>query len=571
MQELIEGYRLSPQQEQLWQWQTDASDFRLQCAVSIKGAVRLELLAEAWKQVLRRHEILRTAFRGLAGMDLPLQVIVDDVQSAFDVKDVSGDLQAELEQQWETPFDLEHGQVVHARVLRRSSGEHVMILTLSALCGDEQSLQNLAAELMHCYSGRCLEDDAVQYVQFSEWQRELLDSEEASEAAAYWRSVRDAGTEPVRLPQELKQDEAFQRATIERVEVKISSEQKRKLESVARSCDVNLSQVLLGGWASLLMRISGHNEVRIECAFDGRKFEEMRGGIGTYTKWLPVLVQYDARTTFRQELLRIKQSQHSAWMWQEYYAADQERGIGFEYLETGRGSEAAGVRFELGAVRSWTAPLKLKLSCVDEGETVRLQVSYDTNSYNASGMERLLASLTTLLESLSESGGERVGRLPVLSAREREQVVKEWNETQAEVRSGELSVAGQFEAQVARTPAAVALVSDTETVTFAELNERANQVAHYLRGLGVGPETLVGLCLERSVAQLVGLLGIMKAGGAYVPLEPGNPAARLQYELQDAGVRVLLTDEATAQRGLWSELDLTVVLVDEISGAQGLG
>ena len=127
-------------------------------------------------------------------------------------------------------------------------------------------------------------------------------------------------------------------------------------------------------------------------------------------------------------------------------------------MQLGDAVTAAGVRFELGAVRSWTAPLKLKLSCVDEGEAVRLQVSYDTGSYSASAVERLLASLVTLLESLSETGRERVGRLPVLSARERQQVIKEWNETRAEVSSGRQSVAAQFEAQVARTPAAVAVV-----------------------------------------------------------------------------------------------------------------
>jgi len=261
---------------------------------------------------------------------------------------------------------------------------------------------------------------------------------------------------------------------------------------------------------------------------------------------------------------------------QEYYedeaTPDRERGIGFEYLQLREGAAtAAGVKFALRAVRSWTAPLKLKLSCVDEGSGVRLQVSYDSSSYSASAVERLLGSLVTLLESLSATGTERVGRLPVLSARERQQVIKEWNETRAAVSSGRQSVAAQFEAQVARTPEAVALVSGTETVTYAELNERANQVGHYLRRLGVGAESLVGLCLERSVAQLVGLLGILKAGGAYVPLEPGNPAARLQYELQDAGVKVLLTDAETEQRGLWRGLGaaLPVVRVAEISGPQG--
>src|SRR5215212_610866 len=431
MQALVEGYRLSPQQRQVWQWQLEVAGFRLQGSIKIEGPLQMQLLSRAWAEVLQRHEILRTAFRRLPGMELPLQVILDEAAVDLEVTDLSElesteqqrKLEVEMDQQQQQEFKLEQGRVVQARVVRLSEERHVLLVTLSALCGDRQSLQNLVTELAHSYAAQ-QQDEVLQYADYCAWQQELLSTEEGVEAGAYWeREVERAGA-AVTLPGELKGSAGAGPAQVEQ---QVGQEVRDKLVALGERAGVSVSEVLMGTWQTLLWRLSGAQEIRIECEFSGRKYAELSAAIGPFAKCLPVAVRVEREETLVELLQKVGRLSKEQGRREEYFreakreareGGPENRGIGFEYLQLGEGAAtAAGVKFALGAVRSWTAPLKLKLSCVDEGTGVRLQVSYDTNSYSASAVERLLASLVTLLESLSATGTERVGRLPVLNAR----------------------------------------------------------------------------------------------------------------------------------------------------------
>ncbi|MDT5269206.1 MAG: hypothetical protein QOH49_1392 [Acidobacteriota bacterium] len=571
LKEIIEGFRLSPQQEHVWRLQRDdeRGNYRAQCEVRIEGRLDPRLLEESWRDVLARAEILRTTFHTPEGLTAPLQVVADSAEpSPLSVEDVRGLDESEqrrlvvrlLEEERALPFDFETGSSARLRLLRLSDDAHSLLVTLPALCADMVALDNLARELSESYEafshGRGVEDEAMQYAVFAEWQNELLASEDAEVGRQFWRDLDLQSFPALKLPFERQADgdEGFAPQSIGAC---LGQELAVKVESVCERYETTPQAFLLACWQVLLGRLSGESELLVLSACAGRSDEELERALGLFTRNLPTPCRLSAGETFAQLLEESGRALHAAEEWQECFSwetagrpADADFAqlpayFSFEF-EPPVGSYAAGsVTFSVSNRYACVDRFKLKLSAAREADALRMDFHYDSNVFDHEYVTRLAAQFRKLVASAADAPEAPVESLDLLDTEERHRLLVEFNTT-AVAYGRENLIHRLFEEQAARTPANVAIEFESQTLTYAELDEQSNRLANHLRSLGVGVESKVLVCMERSVEMVVALLGVLKAGGAYVPVDPSYPRARVEYILEDAKPAAVLTTEASA-------------------------
>ena len=559
--ETIEGHQLSPQQQHHWLLYQNSAAYSAQCAVALEGQLDAARLRQALEQVIARHEILRTAYRLLPGMDTPLQVIADARPQELREVNLDGlshdEQQARVEEHLRVErageFDYERGQLIHASLLRLSERRHVLVVTLPAMCADAGTLKNLAEELGRYYEagmgGVPDEAEVVQYADFAQWQHELLESKDGTAGREFWAARGHSSDAPVGLPKEGAQA-AGDELLPPRASVFVGADAAAQVAWLAVAHGTDEAVVLLSCWHSLMWRLSGEPEVVIETAFDGRKYEDLHGALGLFTMHLPIRCRFEDDFTFADVLKRVHESSRESLEWLEYFNADtaapggaetNSLPIAFEYGACPPAARHGDVTFTVTHLDSHTSSAKLKLAALRGGDgLLRLDVRYDPAIFTPEAAGQIAGEFSTLLESAVAHPGRAVGKLDVVSADERRLLLSVWNETAAEFRR-DGCIHELFEEQVARTPERVAAIYQHDQLTYAELNARANQLADLLRERGVGAETRVGILLERSVEMVVAVLGILKAGGAYVPLDPFWPAERINLMIVDAGLSGLVT------------------------------
>ena len=567
-QQVIEGYRLSPHQKHLWLLQQDGTPYRSVCAITLAGPLDSARLHSAIGEVVKRHEILRTSFHRMAGMKVPVQVVHESSSFSWQQIDLSADgvqeakLMKLYEQERVRGIDFEGGTVLQATLVSLSSDRQVLITGLPALCADAQTLRNLLSEISRCYASFDHSGEGpFQYADFSEWRNEMVEGEEeeAERGRAYWRKQETGALTSVTLPFEARagKEAAAGVAAPERVEVRIDATLADSVERLAAQCGGTADTVLLSCWQTLLWRLSGQSEMVVGYVCDGRKYEELRDAAGLFAKAVPVSVEIEGSVRFSDLVQRVVEKVSEAKEWEAYYdgweaaasGADPEStigGIGYEYEQReARQHEAQGVRFSIEHQHSRSERFKLKLSLVRTGESVWAEIEYDGRAYDRATIERFGSYYEQLVASAIADPEAALCRLRLLTDAERHQLVSERNETAAEY-PRHYCIHQLFEAQAERTPDAPAVVSADQRISYGELNKRANQLAHHLRQLGVGPSAVVGLLMERSIEMMVGILGILKAGAAYLPLNTDHPAARLSHQLSDAAAAVLVTETKLA-------------------------
>ncbi len=588
--EVIEGFQLSPQQRRLWPLQAASAAFCAQGVLLLEGALDVDALGAALRRVAARHEIFRTTFADLPGMKLPVQVVGDGVAPALRRVVIGDGERAERERRIDelcaderrAGVDLKKSPLARFVLLALDAREHVLVFTLPSLCADRRTLRNFSDELCRAYES-CVEgaaadmnvgtdahadddanvgadDDAneeiVQYARFSEWQNELLASGEEVAGEEFWNAQHVSGLSAPVLPLENGgTGGAFEMGI---VALTCDAQLLARAASVASRYGTRLESVLLACWQTLLRRLSAEPEISVHLECDGRAYEEMASGLGLYARWPPVTARFVAGLRFADVLARADVAAREAREWQEYFSWEHfaegqgenqqaestaAAAVGFSCDEWPGEISAGGVRFRTLRLFACTDRFKLWLACSVAGDALQLEFNYDTAVFDGEGVERIARQFVSLLQSATAEPESAVGNLQILDEAERRRILYEWNATAAHYPRRAIWHE-LFEAQVARTPEALALVSGRESLTYVELNARANMLAHYLRELGVGAETRVALCAERSAEMIVGLLGILKAGGAYVPLDPAQPKTRLSYMLEDAGADVLLTHES---------------------------
>jgi amino acid adenylation domain-containing protein len=561
MQKEFEGFRLSPQQKHLWQLHNSDTSlpYRAQCTVSIESKLDVKVLQLALEQVVNRHEILRTTFHCLPGMTLPLQVITVSGLSWEPYHDFSrcspqvqeSQLEALWHQASQQPFDFTQGPLLHLWLIRRSPSQHVLLISLPALCADAITLKNLVSEISRtyaaCLQGQELNEVPLQYADLAEWHNELLEGAGTEAGRNYWLR-QDLSALPVRLPFEAQTTKkAFQPQAYT---VTLPPELIAKMRAVTQQLSTSVADFLLTCWQVLLWRFTQQQNLIVGVSCDGRKYAELEAPLGLFAKYLPLDCYLPEDGKFSDVLRQTQESINQAYKWQEYFTWDQLAGLTqntphfwplcFEFQEQPRTHTAAAASFSIDQQSACIDRFKIKLGCIHQDKVLSTIFHYDANLFSTRDIERLAGYFQTLLASATEYPEAAISQLEILSETARQQLLVEFNNTQRGYLQDKC-IHQLFEAQVEQTPYKTAVILGNQELTYGELNARANQLARYLQQLGVGPEVLVGLCLERSLDLIIGLLSILKAGGAYVPLDPAYPQERLAFMLQDVQAPVLLT------------------------------
>lgn len=562
----LEGFRLSPQQKRLWSLQQDSFVYRAQCVLLLEGNLKPEVLKEALQQVVNRHEILRTTFHRQPGIKLPIQVIRNSGMlswSHFNLDDLKrkeqkAKIEKLLQEQKDFIFNFEQGSILRVSLARLSPNQHILLITLPSLCADSWTLKNLIKELSDIYS-KCLKnekltDEVVQYVQFSEWQNELLE-EDAESGQAYWHQQSFDSLKTPTLPFERKSRikmrfEPYIHA------LKIEPAVVAKLEAIADLHDTKIAEFLFACWQALLWQLTGHSDIVISTVFSGRKYEDLQDTLGLLAKWLPICCSFQGNYKFTEVLSQISETLRDHDQWQEYFLWDDTTGsisnivdlpISFEFEEWSDKYDAGEVSFSVEKQYVCFERFKVKLTCVRREESLTAEFHYDPELIDVESIKYLAEQFQTLLESVLKNPEAKVNELEILSDRQRQQLLVEFNQTQTSYPQDKC-IHHLFESQVEKTPNNIAVVFEDQQLTYTELNQRANQLAHYLQKLGVESEVLVGIYLERTLDIIIAILGILKAGGAYLPLDTALPKEGLAFRLQDAQTPILLTQQSLIEK-----------------------
>lgn len=561
--DVLEGFGLSPQQRSLWRLQQrdSGTPARSRCVIRIDGNLDPGLLGRALEKALERHEILRTYFPTLPGMSEPLQAIAEAQPLSLAEQSFVDLLPAEQEKKVEQLArelpEISRGPAVKAAILRLAPTRSLLVLVLPALCADARTLELLAREVGELYGsllgGRDLPAPSIQYADVAQWLNDLLESEMPVAVQSYWKqndTVDLASVElPFRRPSSDGSGESRSRA------VPLSRELTNRIDEVAARVGFGPSVVLLAGLQVLIWRFTGTSEFVLARETDGRHLRELQDALGPLARYLPLACRLTETASFSEFAAGVGQRTSEQELWQEYVPSDAQSGsgkpaegalapsIGFEYRELPKPCLAAGISFSVESVKVEPGRFPLQVECVRRQDgTLHVGLHYDSRHYADQDIRYFADAFGNLLRSAASAPETPVERLSILGEPQRSQLLATFNETRNDgLRTA--PVYRLFEEQAQRTPDRTALICEDRRVFFSEANAQANWLARRLRDLGVGPDSVVGLLLERSLESVMAVLGIWKSGGAYLPLEVSTPRERQKFMLRDAGASILLTQE----------------------------
>lgn len=549
----------------------------LGCAYNSTTGLRLDgpldaaVLERSFVELIRRHESLRTRFVD-TGPDV-VQVVDAEAGFLLEHRDLSGlapdgreaAVDALALEMASRSFDLEAGPLIRASLARLAPEEHVLLISMHHIVCDAWSFGILFRDLGLIYSalaeGRRPELPALgmQYPDFAVRQREQADLHADERHLDFWKRHLAGAPEVLNLPTDRPRPRtaSYRGAWLS---FDLPKELSRRIRELAREEGATLFMVLLAAFSLLLTRLSGQGSVVVGSPVAGRTLRETEDLIGFFVNSLPLHVDVSGEPDFRELLARVRDTTLDAYDHQDLpferlvEALDPARDLSRHPLFQALFSFQNAPREALGIPRirtrgfnvdNGTSKFDLTLIAFDAGDELRGTFEYAADLFDEDTIRRLSGYWRTLLEGIVEDPGRPVSELPLLDAREQDRIVAQWNDTAAEYPRGRC-LRDLLSEQAARTPDATALVWKGERITYDEVERRSNQVGHRLRALGVGPDTVVGLCLERSPELVIGLLGILKAGGAYLPLDPKYPPERTGFMVEDAKSPVIVTQASLA-------------------------
>ena len=552
--QIINGYQLSPQQKQLWLLQSaqQSTAFYAQCAVLIEGQLDAQRLKKTVEKVVERHEIFRTGFQLLPGMSTPLQVINETSPSwgdGFNWETLSPPeqdacIEMLLQEERHFPFDLEQGLLSRFSLVTLEASKHVLLVTLHALCSDIATLENLVREIARIYADDHTADEPMKYIVASEWLNEMLESEDGEAGKEFWRKQNPPAPATLKLPYENapSPDATFEPQTIATtIPVNVLDQ----IDAFARSQDATTETCLLACWTALLGRLFAQTELTIGAAFDGRTDEELQEAFGPFLKYLPVRSQINDDAPIGDIVRQLNATINEGYAWQECFTREatiEGPSFGFDYTEPSETYFAGDVAFSILKRDTNLDHFKVRLSCARFDSGLSAEFHYDAALVSTEQVQRLAGQFRALVQHVADAPATAAGDLQILSDAEQQQLLIDFNATQADFPTGK-SLPRLFEEQVARTPERIALTFENQHITYAQLNERANQLARVLRSKGVVADSIVAICTERSPEMVIAIFATLKAGAAYVPLDPAYPQERLAFMLEDSRSPVLLTQQ----------------------------
>lgn len=563
---------LSFGQLRLWfldQLEPGSPFYNIPTAVRINGDLNVVALEQAVQEIVRRHEILRTNFRTVDGR--PVQVIGHDLDIDFAIIDLSGFSETEREEQSQklatieaqTPFDLSQDRLLRIKLFYLAPTEYLVLYTMHHIISDGWSAGVFIRELALLYDAFSkdrpspLPELAIQYADFAFWQRQWLQGEVLKNQLAYWKNQLGDSPPLLELPTDRPRP-AVQSFHGRQFYFELPADLSAVLREVCRKEGSTLFMLLLAGFQTLLYRYSGQEDVNVGSPIANRTRGETESIIGLFINTLVFRSTFAGNPTFRDLLQKTRLMALEAYAHQDLPfeqvvdTLQPERNLShtplfqvmFVFQNTPRQVlELPDLTFNVIEADPGTAQFDITLTMVEIQEALKGSFEYNTDLFDESTIQRLVSHFTVLLQNIAKNIELPVAAIPLLPDQALQQITRDWNATGV-VFPEQKCIHALFEEQARRSPEAIAVRYETEELTFAALNRRANQLANYLRTLGVGPEVLVGICLEKSIPMIVGLLGILKAGGAYVPIDPKYPKDRIDFMLQDTQAPVLLTSRA---------------------------
>jgi amino acid adenylation domain-containing protein len=564
-----DSFQVSPQQQDLWEAEPDGPTARTQAVLAVEGEVSRSAIQDALRLTVERHESLRTTFVRRPGLTLPLQVVHELLEPRIETLDLGDadpaqraqDAARVLKSELEAPFDFERGPLVRAKLLIKGRDASELIVTVSALCADQVSVALLLEELATHLAANDLVQDPLQYADFSAWQHELGDSDgdEARAARAFWRELAD-----IRSPALPFTRPRAGSAIPQEVTIGIDDVLAHALSDQATRCGASPAAFAQAAWHAVLGRFGGAETSVVAFVPGVRRHPDLEGAVGAFGRPVPIQARVDAARCFADLLAEIDRARADALVNQDYAPAGAAGAVEIGFIEHDRQlSQPAGMHLTIQRMLRAGPEFGLFVMCGTLGDRLTLSIGFDSSRYGRDMVDRLAEGLVRTLGAAATDSDLPIADVELLGDGERRRVLREFNDTAAAVPQAcahELVARWALEA-----PDRPAVIDGTGSITYGELDARANQLANRLRAHGVGPDVRVGLCTDRSIEMMVALLGILKAGGAYVPLNSEHPPARLRHQLLTAEVRAVVTQAELL--GNLPPFEGEVVCVDRDRGA----
>ena len=561
---------LSFAQQRLWfldQYQPNSAVYSVPTAVRLRGPLKRDVLLKVLTTIIDRHEALRTVFKEENG--LPAQHVLPDANLTYDVLEISTVGECSLEEQLreivqseiDETFDLEHGPLIRAKVIVVDENDHVLLINLHHIVSDAWSVDILLRELFLLYRafqwGRPSPLPAlpIQYGDFAVWQRQTITHRGMLDGLHYWKKLLVGATSRLELPVDYPRPliRTYDGGT---VRFSLPPSLVDRLRQLTKRTNTTSFIALFAAFNVMLSRYTHQNDICVGYPAACRSIPDVEGLIGFFVNTLVLRTYVDWHVPFLSILKQVRDRVFDADTYAEVPfeklveelnpERDLSRSPLFEamfahYPALTTDVPIPGLSSAVLDVDSRVSKFDLTLSFRESARDLIGTFEYNTRLFQRPTIDRMADHFRTLLEGIVSDPTARTGDLPLLTKTEREQVLRKWNDT-VSAYPADRCIHELFELQASRTPQAIAVETATEQLTYQRLNEKANQLARYLRQVGVGSEQLVAICLRRSTTMMIAILGILKAGGAYLPLDPTSPRRRLSRILKDSRARVIVTE-----------------------------
>lgn len=562
-------------QQRLWlldQFSEGGSHYNIYRAEKLSGELDLQALLSSINTLIQRHEVLRTCFSAVDGQ--PMQNILDDLTIELPVIDLSSERSALAEQQSlqvikdevSKPFNLKQAPLFRARVIKTGDQDYILLLVIHHIIADGWSMEIINRELgalYHAYTNGLpspLDDLPIQYADYALWQRDWLQGDVLQKQLDYWRQeLREVPTLDLPTDKPRPSVQTFHGAVYQS---HLPEDLILQLQKISQSQGATLFMTMLAAFQILLSRYTHQHDIAVGSPVAGRSLPEIENLIGFFVNTLVFRADLSANPSFTDFLQQVRSRCMEAYTHQDVPfeklveeikpPRDMSRNPFFQVMLAFQNSPAHDLQLwnmesHGKLVVNESAKFDITVFLNSEDGCIKTKIQYNTDLYQASTIERFFNHYANLLKAVCQQPLTSISSLPILSSRERHQLLVEWNDTDVDY-PADLCMDAWFERQVESTPDAIAIKVGEDSINFSILNEKANQLARFFRKQDIGADNLIGICLDRNIDMVISIMAVLKAGAAYVPLDPSYPDERLAYMIEDSGARIIITQQAYADR-----------------------